>query len=136
MENTRDKPPCTPTRERRRVKTASLTYAGDERSNAFFGGSSSVPSTPSRRARQPSVSCGQGEFFGTFPALNETPAMNEDESSKIVRGDPATTPKEDEKRALEQAPKPPKQASLPPQKNATSFFPAFLQKKNASNCVK
>jgi hypothetical protein len=113
MEDTRDKQPCTPTRERRRVKTASLTLAGDERSNAFFGGPSSVPTTPSRRARQPSVSCGQGEFFGSFPSLNETPSIKEDESSKIVRGDhPGTTPKNDEKQAPEQAPKPPKQASF------------------------
>lgn len=143
MEKIKDTPPSTPKRERR-VKTASLNLAGDERSNAFFGGQSSVPSsvyaTPSRRVRQSSVTCKDGDFFGDFPSLNETPAIQEvpDELAKIARDDRATKPVEEKEKkpAPERAPSPPKHTSSTPQKNAGSFFSGLLQKKNASKCVK
>ena len=137
MQNIEDKPPSTPKRERQRVKTESLTLAGDERSNAFFGESipSSVYCTPSRRVRQSSVTCASGQFFGEFPSLNETPAIQEgrDESTKIACGDPIKPVKEE---TPERAPSSTPKQTPPPQKSPGSFFSGLLQKKSANKCSK
>lgn len=144
MENNKDNPPSTPKRERRRVKTASLTLAGDERSNDFFGAQTNVPSsvyaTPSRRVRQSSVTCGGGDFFGDFPSLNETPTVKEGpgEVAKIASGandvTDAIKPTGEKKIAPEQAPKQP--ADPPPRKSAGSILSSLLHKKSAPKCVK